>query len=304
MRKESRLLAAFVVSLSLLPACSPEQELGDAENEAFLIGGKADALVNPELASAVLALVNAADFAKLDDEVGLDRRAAENIVAYRRGPDQLDATNDDNLFDDLAELDAVKWVGPRAFGKLSDFVLAEGLVEDTGPCVLISEYIEGAGQYNKAIELFNCGSAPVDLATVSLCMVRNDEGECSITSDLGSATLLPGEVTVVCRRQSFHPASLDPIPVLAQACELERPSVMTFNGDDRLLVLDEAGAVLDSLGRVGYRPLDYPWADLVLDRCNPKRADGVSFYDHNEYFRSLGRSSVHNFGVPPTLDCQ
>ena len=83
-------------------------------------------------AAAVLALVNypgtTADV--LDRKVGLDRRAAESIVAHRSGTDGVTPNDDDNLFDDLTELDAVAWVGDTAFGKLRSYALAHPVPAD------------------------------------------------------------------------------------------------------------------------------------------------------------------------------
>ncbi len=68
-------------------------------------------------AQLVLELVNypGTDLALLDDEVGLDRRAAENITAYRNGTDQSCPSGDDELFDDLAELDQWQYMDGEDF---------------------------------------------------------------------------------------------------------------------------------------------------------------------------------------------
>lgn len=73
---------------------------------------------------AVLAFVNAFDtsFGLLDEEVGLDRRAAQNIVDHRKGPDGRDGTADDDPFETIEELDAVPYVGPKALGQLLAFL--------------------------------------------------------------------------------------------------------------------------------------------------------------------------------------
>ena len=75
-----------------------------------------------ELAKQILGLVNTASYETLDVEVGLDRRAADNIVAFRLGLDGQPDTADDQTFATLAELDAVSWVSGRAFGKLSSYL--------------------------------------------------------------------------------------------------------------------------------------------------------------------------------------
>jgi DNA uptake protein ComE-like DNA-binding protein len=71
-------------------------------------------------AALVLDLVNypGASEANLDEDAGLDWRAARDIQAHRAGADGLFPSNDDNLFDSVAELDAVPYVGDVAFEKL------------------------------------------------------------------------------------------------------------------------------------------------------------------------------------------
>src|SRR6185437_8579783 len=66
----------------------------------------------------------------LDVTVGLDSRAATNIMAHRNGPDQIFGTADDNLFDSAAEVDSVSYVGATAMAKLIAFADANGWVKD------------------------------------------------------------------------------------------------------------------------------------------------------------------------------
>jgi len=70
-----------------------------------------------------LALVNSPSttLELLDVVVGLERRAAENIIAHRDGPDAQPGTADDDRFDDLAELDAVPYVGSSTIQKLKTY---------------------------------------------------------------------------------------------------------------------------------------------------------------------------------------
>lgn len=76
--------------------------------------------LSPADAALVLDLANypGVDEVALDGPVGLDTRAAANIQAHRAGPDGVFPSNDDNYFDDLAELDALGYVGDVAFEKL------------------------------------------------------------------------------------------------------------------------------------------------------------------------------------------
>ena len=74
----------------------------------------------------VLDLVNypGTDVDTLDVAAGLDIRAAAELVLHRDGLDRHSPSTDDDMFGDLAELDAVKWVGDAALGKLVAFAKA------------------------------------------------------------------------------------------------------------------------------------------------------------------------------------
>jgi len=71
--------------------------------------------------AATLAFVNdqaLTTFDVLDSDCGLRSDTAQKIIAHRDGADGVAGTADDNLFDDLAELDAVFLVGPAALLQL------------------------------------------------------------------------------------------------------------------------------------------------------------------------------------------
>jgi len=74
--------------------------------------------------TALLAFVNdaATDLVMLDDEVGLNSRAAKNIITQRNGLDGVYPSADDHPYDTLAELDAVPYVGPAALTLLHEYV--------------------------------------------------------------------------------------------------------------------------------------------------------------------------------------
>ena len=103
--------------LLLLPACLATGDADDQIDGAFSIS------VSPRDTALVLDLVNylRVDVERLDLEAGLDARAAAGIVAHRNGPDAIAGTADDDPFDTLTELDAVRWVGDSALTKLLSF---------------------------------------------------------------------------------------------------------------------------------------------------------------------------------------
>jgi hypothetical protein len=68
------------------------------------------------------------DFDLLDLDVGLDRRAAGNLISHRNGGDDMFGTSDDDLFSSVREVDSVRWVGPRSIEKMVEFAVALGFV--------------------------------------------------------------------------------------------------------------------------------------------------------------------------------
>ncbi|MBA3461060.1 MAG: hypothetical protein H0T46_13935 [Deltaproteobacteria bacterium] len=130
---------ALVACTNLQFGCAghdDETHAVDGENDSFLADGKADGggVVegSPE-ALGVLAVANKLGVAALDDDVGLDSRAAKNIVKFRSGPDTVLGSSDDKVFTTLTALDAVPYVGPAAFKHLLLFALAHDYVPDPTP---------------------------------------------------------------------------------------------------------------------------------------------------------------------------
>lgn len=84
---------------------------------------------SPE-AVGVLAFLNDASttFEVLDDEVRLDRRAAESLIEHRDGPDGLHGTADDLLYQSIAEVDRRYFVGTAALMALADWAWEHGWV--------------------------------------------------------------------------------------------------------------------------------------------------------------------------------
>ncbi|MBW2735132.1 MAG: hypothetical protein JRH20_22345 [Deltaproteobacteria bacterium] len=115
-----------------------DETASDGRHDTFLTGGKADTAgikADSVEARAVLKLANEASYQLLDDPVGvggvgLDKRAARNIVAFRQGADGLEGSGDDVLFVSLVELDAISYVGPRAFGRMLTFALENGYAQE------------------------------------------------------------------------------------------------------------------------------------------------------------------------------
>src|SRR5438067_5199922 len=108
----------FVVLFACVAAPVPE----DGASDTFLSGGKSDTDGIEEgspTALAVIQIVNTSSEDQLRDDVGLSSHAASAIAEH-------------GSVGSLAELDAIPYVGPIAFGKLVAYARATGLV-DGGP---------------------------------------------------------------------------------------------------------------------------------------------------------------------------
>jgi DNA uptake protein ComE-like DNA-binding protein len=119
-------MVAAVLLTGALTGCTDAMDGDEStlKNQSFLAAssGKADSIFNiqPDSveANGVLKLANNASFETLDSsaQVGLDIRAAENIVETRQTSEL--AT--------LKQLDKIAWVSQRAFRKLYDYAESNG----------------------------------------------------------------------------------------------------------------------------------------------------------------------------------
>lgn len=109
---------AGLIAVSLI-ACATDAELEDARDDAFLTDdAKADAFGVEDWSpdgAAVLRLVSTATESKLHEDVGLSTRVAKGIIAKRAGLPHEQLT-------DLAQLDAVPYVGKTVFNQLLRYV--------------------------------------------------------------------------------------------------------------------------------------------------------------------------------------
>jgi phosphatidylserine/phosphatidylglycerophosphate/cardiolipin synthase-like enzyme len=106
---------------------------------------------------AVLALVNdpATTVELLDDDVGLDARAARNLIAERP-------------FADLDEVDAVSYVGASALQRLIDYALAHGYgVSAADVEVVFSPAIYAASHNARVAAIIGAATGSLDIAMYS-----------------------------------------------------------------------------------------------------------------------------------------
>ena len=108
-----------LVGLMLFASCDAGEESPDDEDDTAFPNGKADSPWSECEMNQVVAYVNNPEIGYQDlRDAGVHKRASQNIIAHRDGPDGITGTEDDDFFDDVDEIDAVKYVGPVAMDQL------------------------------------------------------------------------------------------------------------------------------------------------------------------------------------------
>lgn len=105
----------------ILAACSN----GGPAAMIELVDGQPDAV-------GLLAFLNheSTTFELLDVDAGLDRRAAQEIIAHRDGPDGIHGTRDDAPFTTIADVEGVYRVGPATMQRILDYARAHGWIPE------------------------------------------------------------------------------------------------------------------------------------------------------------------------------
>ena len=115
--------------------------------------------------------------------------------------------------------------------------------------LFISEYIEGSGAGNKAIEIYNGTLLPVDMAAGNYVLQLYSNGAAIPSQSFNlDGTIAVGDVYVISRN--------DAAPAILAQIDLAAPGVINFNGDDAVVLRKggAAGAILDAIGQVGTDP--------------------------------------------------
>jgi len=119
------LIAGLVCFLVAAGCVGGQDEPETRRAVASIEEGSAEAL-------GVLGFLNGpeATFELLDEDIGLDSRAARSIVDHVSGPDGDRGTSDDDPLDSIEELDALYWVGESAIDSILEYVISIGGVTD------------------------------------------------------------------------------------------------------------------------------------------------------------------------------
>ena len=161
-------LAAFC---ALAPACMTDAGVEDGADDAFL-SGKADGGVDPGSPEAlgVLALVNAptTTAGTLKAACHVTSRVDHNVITHRDGPDGVLGTADDDLFDTLAEVDAIKYIGPVTLNALVECARDHGLVTEGAHIDVVFSPQPSASSHNARVASWIRGAQhTVDVAMYS-----------------------------------------------------------------------------------------------------------------------------------------
>lgn len=130
-------LAVFAVlvsiSISTVSGCWLEPEAPESEAAVVELPSQPLPLEGSPTAYGMLRVANELGLAELDDEVGLDYQAVASILAHRAGADERLGTSDDRYVEDLAQLDALYWLGEENLWTIQRYALGEGWVPEALP---------------------------------------------------------------------------------------------------------------------------------------------------------------------------
>jgi hypothetical protein len=129
----ARFRVPILLASSLLASGCWMEEFEDDADAAPELPSQPLPLEDTPTAYGMLRVVNELGFSALDDDVGLDRRAAMSILAHRAGLDEHDGTADDRYVADLAELDDLYWLGEANLWRIQAYALLQGRVPEALP---------------------------------------------------------------------------------------------------------------------------------------------------------------------------
>ncbi len=167
------------------------------------------------------------------------------------------------------------------------------------PSVLFTQYVEGSS-FNKAIEIGNPGSTPVDITGWQLELYSNGNASPNSTSAITNGLIAAGDVYVA-YNSGADPAIVD--------VGDEPLGAVNWNGDDAIVLRDDGGNVVDSFGQVGFDP-GSQWSSGGVTTQNETLCrneeittgdtDPNDPFDPSAEWSAIGNDNVAGLG---TLDC-
>ena len=165
--------------------------------------------------------------------------------------------------------------------------------------LFISEYMEGDG-LNKALEIYNPFSTTVSLDEYSLALYINGSPTPSVSLGL-TGNLAPGDTFVV----------RNPAGTLLTEADLDDGTVINFNGDDAVALLENED-IVDVIGQIGVDP-GAEWIsggvstrDQTLRRkstvCGGD-SDGTNAFDPSVEWDNFLQNTVDGFGAHTVMGC-
>ncbi|MEZ9230162.1 ExeM/NucH family extracellular endonuclease [Vibrio amylolyticus] len=152
--------------------------------------------------------------------------------------------------------------------------------------VVISQYIEGSS-YNKALEIANTGDIAVSLDNFQLAKSSNGGGSWDTKLPLTGRVINANDVLVL-----SHPSAGSEVQ---QKSHENNATVINFNGDDPVALLNSDGTVHDMLGEMG----DVDWGkDVTLVRSDLTPSTG---YQASQWV-VLGKDDFSGLGLLESVD--
>ncbi len=159
--------------------------------------------------------------------------------------------------------------------------------------LFISEYIEEGN--DKALEIFNCGSATVNLDDFEICTTANGSTvTCEGTIAFTSGTMLAaGDFWVLSKNNADA-------SILAVADQTS--GSLQFNGNDRVGIRRKSDQVIvDAIGElIDSNPPNFG-ENVALQRCDYTAYSGSGAYTVSDYFETAASVDASNLGLQSTI---
>ncbi|HET8968804.1 MAG TPA: lamin tail domain-containing protein, partial [Gaiellaceae bacterium] len=163
--------------------------------------------------------------------------------------------------------------------------------------LLFSEYVEGSSN-NKALEIYNPTTAPVDLAAAGYSVQLYSNGSATAGTPIAlTGTIAPDDVFVLASSSAVIPG------IVTVADQTTGASL--YNGDDAVALV-KGGAIVDVIGQIGVRPVPEWGSGLTSTGDNTLRraadicvgdADGANAFDPAVGWSGFAQDTADGLGA-------